>query len=232
MIICPNAGDECDKLIRYIPKSAFLIISYPKKNEKGYKEITEIEKRIEMILEKNDFSLEIAKKKLSPRSMLCKICEYIQATSFSIAIYTSGTPNRSIPNIFYEIGIAQAFGKSVYLINDEHTKRPSDLIGLEWVTIEKISDLDQKFDDIFNGLKDFFELNIMWGDYNFDAKNYEIAFWYYKNAYLLNPTLETKNKILEINKRLRSLSENSEIRMLLQREIDSITKFITFMKEK
>jgi len=80
--------------------------------------------------------------------MLCKICEYIQATSFSIAIYTSGTPNRSIPNIFYEIGIAQAFGKSVYLINDEHTKRPSDLIGLEWVTIEKISDLDQKFVDI------------------------------------------------------------------------------------
>ncbi|MBA7555085.1 hypothetical protein ES705_47735 [subsurface metagenome] len=146
MIICPN--DECDKLIPYIPKSAFLIISYPKKNEKGYKEITEIEKMIEIILEKNDFSLEIAKKKLSPRSMLCKICEYIQATSFSIVIYTSGTPNRSIPKIFYEIGIAQAFGKSVYLINDEHTKRPSDLIGLEWVTIEKISDLDQKFVDI------------------------------------------------------------------------------------
>lgn len=227
IIICPNNGDECDKHIQYIPKSAFLITAYINKNESSYEEITKIEETLRSILKRNDFSLEIAKNKFNTGNMLCKICEYIQATSFSIALYPSKTPNRSVPNIFYEIGIAQTFGKSVYLMGGKNKKRPSDLGGLEWVKFDDISDLDQKFGDIFNKVNQKSEYYNTIGNLKFNAKNYGEAFWYYKTAYLLNPTLEIKNNIIKINEKLKSLNNNIDIS--LQREIDSITKFLAFI---
>lgn len=229
IIICPNTGDECDKHIQYIPKSAFLITAYLNKNEGFYEEITKIEETLRSILKRNDFSLEIAKDKFTTGNMLCKICAYIQATSFSLALYTSKTPKRSVPNIFYEIGIAQTFGKSVYLMGGKKIKRPSDLGGLEWVKFDDINDLDQKFEDIFNKVNQKSKYYNTIGNLKFNAKNYGEAFWYYKTAYLLNPTDEIKNTIIKINEKLNSLNNTNNMDISLQREIDSITKFLAFI---
>lgn len=150
--------------------------------------------------------------------------------SFSLALYTSETPERSVPNIFYEIGIAQTFGKSVYLMGGKNIQRPSDLIGLEWVKFEDINDLDRKFEDIFNKIIQKSEYYNTIGNLKFNAKNYGEAFWYYKTAYLFNPTDEIKNSIIKINEKLKSLNNNMDLS--LQREIDSITKFLAFIRAK
>ena len=50
----------------------------------------------------------------------------------------------TLANIFYEIGIMQAYGKETLLIKTEDTKVPSDLIRTEYV--EFADDFDEKME--------------------------------------------------------------------------------------
>ncbi len=68
------------------------------------------------------------------------------------------------------------------------------------------------------------------GNLKFNAKNYGEAFWYYKTAYLFNPTDEIKNTIVNIYEKLNSLNNKNDIS--LRREIDSITNFLAFIRAK
>jgi hypothetical protein len=70
------------------------------------------------------------------RDYLTKIWRMLLSVPLGIAIIYKGMPQGTLANIFYEIGLMQAYGKETLLIKESGTKVPSDFVRTEYVVFD------------------------------------------------------------------------------------------------
>ncbi len=103
-------------------------------------EIVEIRRRLTAIL--TPFKLKVidAESVVTGKDLLFKIWELLIAVPLGIAIVHEEMPAGTLANIFYELGVLQAYGKETLIVKTEKAKVPSDFVRTEHV----------KFDSAFN----------------------------------------------------------------------------------
>lgn len=64
---------------------------------------------------------------------LSKILDQIRGSGFCIAIFSEGTREQTLANIFLEIGMAYLLGKPVVILKTAQARVPSDLVRSEYI---------------------------------------------------------------------------------------------------
>lgn len=222
MLICPNSGDECHKRIKPLPKTAFLIISY------SGEKFREIENTIVKTLKEKDYQVILAKDIKQSRNLLCKICQTIRSTPIGIIVYTEDTPKRSLPNIFYELGLITAFGKEPILIKSKKAKIPSDLHGLEWIEFERLDELAENLSMTIDHLEEIANYYLDRAYICEEAGDTYNAVIFFERSYLLNPKKEILHELDKIREELKKEKEGDST--LSRRLIDEINNFLASVK--
>ncbi|MDY0198538.1 MAG: hypothetical protein RBR68_12060 [Tenuifilaceae bacterium] len=152
---------------------------------------------------RGDLCEELKKRKISEldanssikgRDFLSKIWRQVLGVPMGIAIITEEMKVSTISNIFYEVGVLNAFGKETIVIKSKEFSIPSDFIRTEYIEYdENFKEKINKFLDEIDELADHYDLM---GE-ELEA-NPVLTIDYFKRAYLINgnPTYFKKVKDL------------------------------------
>jgi hypothetical protein len=115
------------------------------------------------------------------QDFLQKIWRMIVSVPVGIAIVHQDMPSRTLLNIFYEIGLMQAYGKRTVIVKTANAEVPSDFVRTEY--IEQGSHFRRR-------LRQFFESLLGYADYCGQVaeqleNNPVLSIDYYRRAYLL-----------------------------------------------
>jgi hypothetical protein len=146
------------------------------------KEINKIRSNLTKIFNDNNIIVIDANDEITGKDFLLKIWHILLGVPLGIAIITNEMSHKTLANIFYEIGLMQAYGKETLIIKTLGTDIPSDFVRTEY--IEFSNDFDEKLEKY---LAKFFS----WaGDYEFMSelleKNPLLAIDYLKRAWLIS----------------------------------------------
>ena len=134
---CPFAGE-----IEVEDDFAFVLMPFAPKFDKVYQAIKEV-------WEEMGFRCLRSDEDIHTHDIMCKaICQNIQRARFIIADMTGRNPN-----VFYELGLAHAFGKPVILITQHPQDVPFDLKPMLFIDYgEDIEKLKRELKRIVRGL--------------------------------------------------------------------------------
>ena len=201
MVWCPNTGVVCNLHIKPKPKTAFVITDYKEDKDP---ELLEVEKEMQRILRSKGFKVEYARDIKRGKSILCKICEAMQAVGLGIVLYSNKSPRKSIPNIFFEASFMYAMGKEVVMIG-HRVKRPSDLDGIEWIHVTDKKSIHAQLPERIIAVKDMTEYYLSVGELLERTEKYSDAADYYIKAALINHSKDAVAKLgnlsVQINKK-------------------------------
>lgn len=186
----PNDGDVHMNHIEYRPRTCFIMTRL------GQPIPTEIENiRLELsnLLAKHQITEIDADTVVTGKDFLMKIWNMIISVPLGIAIINDDMSPQTLANIFYEIGLMQAYGKETLVIKTKKANVPSDFVRTEY--IEYGTDFEEKLEKYINN---FFELPL---HYDFMAdlleKNPLLSIDYLRRAYLI--TGDNKYKLKKKN---------------------------------
>jgi hypothetical protein len=103
--------------------------------------VSEIRYRLTTFLVTNGVPVIDASHTLTGKDFLLKIWNIILSVPLGIAIVDKSMNSSTLSNIFYEVGLMQAYGKETLIIKTKGTKIPSDLVRTEYL----------EFDETFEG---------------------------------------------------------------------------------
>jgi hypothetical protein len=120
---------------------------------------------------------------------LVKIVNLIRGCGFVVAIFSEGTPARTLANIFFEVGVAGMLGKPVQLVLSGTNPAPSDFVRTEWIAY-KPRKLAALRSDLAASLTRIGEMAVYYrtiGDVALEAEraDLELAFERYRQAVLI-----------------------------------------------
>lgn len=121
-------------------------------------EVNAIRKAISTCCKKAKFTIIDASTDITGRDFLLKIWKQIAASPLSVGICHEEMPPKTLLNIFYEIGVAQALGKETLIIKSPNIVIPSDFVRTEYITFD--SKFKSNFSKFLLGLDaqaDFYE---------------------------------------------------------------------------
>jgi hypothetical protein len=95
--------------------------------------LSEIRSALLVALNEHRYSLVDADSLVTGRDFLLKIWEMIVAVPLGIAIIHEEMRPGTLANVFYELGLMQAYGKETLVIKTEAATVPSDLVRTEYV---------------------------------------------------------------------------------------------------
>jgi hypothetical protein len=131
---------------------------------------------------------------ITGKDFLLKIWHIVLGVPLGIAIISNDMSHQTFANIFYEIGLMQAYGKETMVIKTVDTKVPSDFVRTEY--IEYAEDFEDKLE---NYLETFFNWS---SHYEFMSevveKNPLLAIDYLKRAWLISGEDAFRQKAKEI----------------------------------
>lgn len=187
----PTDGDPHTGRVEYRPRTCFIMT---KLGHPIPKEINRIRSHIAKIFVNYNISLLDANDVITGKDFLLKIWHIILGVPLGIAIITNDMSNKTIANIFYEIGLMQAYGKETLIIKTVGTKVPSDFVRTEH--IEFAAGFKKK-------IKKYLEKYFNWAsDYEFMSelveKNPLLAIDYLKRAWLISGENAYRQKAREI----------------------------------
>jgi len=205
----PTDGDPHTGRIEYRPKTCFIMT---KLGRSVPEDINKIRSRLTEFFNDNNISVIDANDVITGKDFLLKIWHILLGVPLGIAIITNKLPKKTLANIFYEIGLMQAYGKETLVIKTLGTKVPSDFVRTEHID----------FDDVFEEkLGKYLEKYLTWAsDYEFMSemleKNPLLAIDYLKRAWLISGDNTYREKASEIFKRaaIKGRAKNS-VEMLL-----------------
>lgn len=189
----PTDGDPHTGRIEYRPRTCFVMtkIGHPIPKEVG-----EIRSRLGTFFSGNNIDLIDANDVITGKDFLLKIWHILLGVPLGIAIITNDLPQQTFANIFYEIGLMQAYGKETLVIKTGDTNVPSDFVRTEY--IEFTSDLEEKLGKY---LETFFKLPEYYKSVADQLeKNPLLAIDYLKRAWLImgeNAYREMARKIFQ-----------------------------------
>ncbi|WMW24406.1 hypothetical protein RE474_09950 [Methanolobus sediminis] len=169
-------------------------------------EILTIRDSLRKVLEKYQIEDIDAESVVTGKDFLMKIWNLIVAVPLGIAIIDNNMPPLTLSNIFYEIGLMQAYGKETLVIKTKEAKVPSDFVRTEY--IEYGQKFEDKMDKFFNT---FFELPKYYDSMaNELEKNPLLAIDYLRRAYLIAGDSSYRDKAEEIfNESIEGRAKNS-----------------------
>lgn len=126
----PTDGDPHSLPISYRPKTCFLMtqLGLPVPAE-----VSAIRKSLTSAFERVDFKCIDAETFVTGRDFLLKIWELIVSVPVGVAIIHQDMKPTTIANIFYEMGLMQAYGKETLVVKTKDATVPSDFIRTEHV---------------------------------------------------------------------------------------------------
>ncbi len=179
MIYNPTTGEVAAAVHKYRPRTCFLMTQLGKPIPSI---VAKIRSKLSRILDDNNYQIIDAGSKVTGRDFLQKIWGLILSVPIGIAIIDKDMKSTTIQNVFYEIGVMQAFGKETIVIKTTGTEVPSDFLRDEYI----------EHDRHFNSkIKKFLsECEELVKHYEFMAddlkKNPVLSVDYYRRAYLLS----------------------------------------------
>ena len=146
------------------------------------------------ILSNRNIKIIDANEVVTGKDFLLKIWHILLGVPLGIAIITKDMSQGTLANIFYEIGIMQAYGKETLLIKTEDTKVPSDLIRTEYV--EFADDFEEKMEKYLETILNLPEYYDSVADQL--EKNPLLAIDYLRRAWLISGENAFREKAKEI----------------------------------
>jgi hypothetical protein len=175
-------------------------------------EVKRIRSRLDRLLNNKNINILDADNVTTGKDFLLKIWHILLGVPLGIAIITNDMSHQTFANIFYEIGLMQAYGKETLVIKTRDTQVPSDFVRTEYIEFK-----DGFEDKIENYLESFFN----WAShYEFMSEVVEnnplLAIDYLKRAWLILGEDIYKQKAKEIyhNAAIEGRAKNS-VEMLL-----------------
>lgn len=189
----PTDSDITHARINYRPRTCFIMTQLGKPIPK---EIIDIRKNLTALIAKYDIKEIDAGSKVTGRDFLLKIWEMIISVPLGIAIIHENMTAQTLSNIFYEIGMLQAYGKETLVIKTKKSKVPSDFIRTEY--IEYSEDFNRKINSF---LDYFFEMPIFFETASEQVeKNPLLTIDYLRRAFLITGNEEYRLKAKEVFK--------------------------------
>jgi hypothetical protein len=151
----PTDGDPHTKSLKYRPKTCF-IMSQMGANIPSI--VTEIRKSLSKSLKSYGIQEIDAETIVTGRDFLLKVWGCIITVPMGIAIVSNEIPPQTMANIFYEIGLLQAYGKETLVIKTKGVNIPSDLVRTEYLEYDaNFQEKINKFLDALFELPEYFE---------------------------------------------------------------------------
>ena len=187
IIYNPLDGDAFTSSIPSNPKHCFLMTRLGRPVPEM---VNEIREAVSEVCEQYDYTLVDARAGVTGRDFLLKIWRMIASAPLSVGVVHEDIPPLTQANIYYEIGVAQAFGKETVIVKSPNSRVPSDFVRTEYLEFdESFSDtLSAYFDTLF-AQADHYELVADQLD-----RNPILAIDYLKRAYLITGNEDLRNK--------------------------------------
>lgn len=156
------------------------------------KEIKTIRKSLTKHIKKHSFYELDATEEIHGCDFLQKIWEMILSVPVGMAIISDDLSANTRANIFYELGLLQAYGKETIIIKTKNANMPSDFIRTEYIEFE-----DKRYKKFGDDLEKYFRnLNVR-ANYYIDLsedtrKRKELSLDYLYRAYLITGDEELK----------------------------------------
>lgn len=142
-------GDPYTRKINYRPRTCFLMTQLGKPIPK---EVDSIRRDLGHVLKAHEIELIDANSTITGRDFLVKIWNMVVTVPLAVALVHQDMRPKTLCNVFYEVGIAQALGKETIVIKAQGAEVPSDFVRTEY--IEYDDDFEEKAGKY---LKSFFE---------------------------------------------------------------------------
>jgi len=154
-------------------------------------EVVAIRAHILDILSTFDIKLIDADSKVTGKDFLLKIWSLLLAVPLGVAVIHEKMRTETLCNIFYELGVLQAYGKETLVVKTEGAPFPSDFVRTEYV----------KYDGAFERrMRSFLENFLKQAEYFEDAadlveKNPLLSVDYLRRAYLISGKKDLRKKV-------------------------------------
>lgn len=204
----PTDGDPHTKPIQYRPKTCFLMTQIGGPDD----ETLAIRRSLTKILSKSGIELIDAGSVVTGKDFLLKIWNLLLAVPLGVAIINEKMRPDAMCNIFYELGVLQAYGKETLIIKTEGAKIPSDFVRTEYVRYDNgFKGAMGKFLDHFLAQADYYE-NVA----GLLEQNPLLSIDYLRRAYLISgkDALRAKVRNILANAELSGRARDS-VEMLL-----------------
>ncbi len=195
IVYSPINGEVLTDAVKFHPRTAFIMTQL---GTPLPKELITIRKGLKTELKKFNFKEVDASSLVTGKDFLDKIWKIILGAPLGIAILTKDMPDRTIANIYYELGMMDALGKETLIIKSKDYEIPSDFKRTEYVNFNKsfISSF-KKFQSNLDEREGHYWLmgELMQADP-------VLAIDYIKRAYLLSPQkkyIKEAEKIYKLN---------------------------------
>jgi len=157
-------------------------------------EVNRIRSWLDRLLNGRNISIIDANDVTTGKDFLLKIWHILLGVPLGIAIITNDMSHQTFANIFYEIGLMQAYGKETLVIKTEDTEVPSDFVRTEYIEFK---------DDFEDKLENYLESFFNWASHcEFMSEVVEnnplLAIDYLKRAWLISGEDIYKQKAKEI----------------------------------
>ena len=186
----PITGDVLGRKPKLRPRTCFIMT---KIGSQITKEIQTIRNSLSKNIKRHNFYELDARKEIHGRDFLQKIWEMILSVPIGIAIISDDLSANTRANIFYELGLLQAYGKETIIIKTKNANIPSDFIRTEYIEFE-----DNKYKKFGDDLEKYFKKISDRADYYIDLSKDTKKVKALSRDYLHRAYLITGNKkILE-----------------------------------
>jgi len=193
IVYSPINGEVLTNAIRFYPKHAFIMTQL---GEPLPKELGEIRTALLFELNKHGYHEIDASSLVTGKDFLHKIWKIILGVPLGIAVLTKDMPEKTIANIYYELGIMDALGKETLIIKSKDYAIPSDFKRTEYVNYD--SNFTHNFEKFGFNLTEREEHYWLMGEIM--EADPVLSIDYIKRAYLINPQIKYKNEAERIFK--------------------------------
>jgi len=180
IVYSPINGEVLTDAVKYFPETAFLMTQL---GTPLPKELIQIRKKLTASLRKVKIQEVDASSLVTGNDFLDKIWKIILGAPIGIAILTKEVPNRTIANIYYELGMMDALGKETIIIKSKNYTIPSDFKRTEYISFD--SNFSKSLHKFLQNLKEKEEH--YWLMSELLEADPVLSIDYIKRAYLLNP---------------------------------------------
>jgi hypothetical protein len=183
----PIEGDIYSKPIKVRANHCFIMTQL---GDPVPAEIQKIRKILSRRFKKHEVQIIDAGDVVTGKDFLLKIWEIIVSVPLGIAVLSKDLPIPTMENVFFELGIMQAIGKSTVIIKTGDVPVPSDLVRTEYIEYVGGNSKSNKafLRKLDNFLKNHFELA---DHFEFLAEEGEsdpvVSIDYFIRAYLIKP---------------------------------------------
>lgn len=128
----PIDGEVLSSPVKYQPSTCFLMT---KLGTPVPKDLQRIRKRIASVLKKEKIKIIDANSVVTGRDFLLNIWHSIISVPIGIALLHDEMTNETMSNIFYEVGMMQAYGKEVLIVKTSNVQVPSDFVRTQYIEV-------------------------------------------------------------------------------------------------